>query len=234
MKRFWNWTQTRDGLGELRIEQEILQEPSWWDGSGDTPKAFREELAAQGGRDIVVWINSPGGDVFAGASIYTMLREYGGRVTVKVDGIAASAASVIAMAGDELLMSPPSMLMVHRASTWTGGNVNDMEQARAALAEVDDAMAQAYMLRTGLSKDEILALMDAETYMSAAKAVELGFCDGVMYQDQAAGRMMPAACVLTARGVYAYAGKPREPTLEDVRRAQILEACRARAGRNGD
>ena len=225
MNKFWSWDREPSGRGVLRIEQEIVREPNWWDGSGETPKAFRAELEAQGGRDIDLWLNSPGGDVFAGASIYTMLRAYPGRVTVKIDGIAASAASVIAMAGDERYMSPPSNIMIHRAWTWLAGNKNDLERAKAQLAEVDEAMILAYTLRTGRGREEIEALMDAETHMSPAKAIELGFADGVLFMDREGGAMTPAVCVMTAKGVYAYGGGPRaDPEKEE--RARLKAAAR--------
>ena len=232
MQKFWNWAKGADGKGILRIEQEIVQEPNWWDGSGDTPKAFREELEAQGGRDIDLWINSPGGDVFAGASIYTMLKAYEGHVTVKVDGLAASAASVISMAGDVILMSPPSNMMIHRAWTWLMGNCNDLERAKAQLAEVDEAMIATYMLKTKKPREEIVSLMDAETFMSPAKAMELGFADGVLFMDRTDGEIAPAACVLTPKGIYAYAGRrmDEKPDPEREVRARIVEEAKRALG----
>jgi ATP-dependent Clp protease protease subunit len=137
----------------------------------------------ESGGDISVWINSPGGDVFAASQIYNMLKEYKGKVTVKVDGLAASAASVIAMAGDEILMSPVAMLMIHNPSTLIWGEEADMVKAKEMLAEVKESIINAYELKTSLSRNKISKMMDMETWMSAKKAVELGFADKVLYED---------------------------------------------------
>ncbi len=126
MKKFWNWIHNEAGGRVLRLEGPIDEESFWGDEA--TPKAFREELESGEG-DITVWINSPGGNVFAAAEIYTMLRDYKGAVTVKIDAIAASAASVVAMAGSRVLMSPVAMLMLHDPSTIAYGNTKDMERA---------------------------------------------------------------------------------------------------------
>ena len=146
-----------------------------------TPKAFRDELNA-GTEDITVWINSPGGNVFAAAEIYTMLRDYPGAVTVKIDAIAASAASVIAMAGNKVLMSPVAMLMIHDPSTIAMGNTKDMEKAIATLNEVKESIINAYAAKSGLSHNRISKLMENETWMNAKKAVELGFADEILFE----------------------------------------------------
>ena len=130
--------------------------------------------------DVTVWINSPGGDCVAAAQIYNMLTEYPGSVTVKIDGIAASAASVIAMAGARVLMSPVSMLMIHNPMTIAYGNSGAMQQAIEMLGSVKDSIINAYAIKTGLSRAKLSHLMDAETWMDANKAVELGFADGVL------------------------------------------------------
>lgn len=145
-----------------------------------TPAQFKEELMAGEG-DVVVWINSPGGDCIAAAQIYNMLSEYPGKVTVKVDSLAASAASVIAMAGDEVLMSPVSMLMIHNPATMAFGDHTEMQKAIELLDAVKESIINAYVKKTGLSRARISHLMDAETWMDANKAVELGFADGVLY-----------------------------------------------------
>ena len=133
-----------------------------------------------GSGDITVWINSPGGDCVAAAQIYNMLMDYPGNVTVKIDGIAASAASVIAMAGTKVLMSPVSMLMIHNPMTIAYGNTAEMEKAIAMLDSVKDSIINAYEIKTGLSRAKLSHLMDAETWMDANKAVELGFADGIL------------------------------------------------------
>ena len=179
MKKFWNWIQNEAGGRVLRLEGPIDDESFW--GDEVTPKAFREELNA-GTEDITVWINSPGGNVFAAAEIYTMLRDYPGAVTVKIDAIAASAASVIAMAGNKVLMSPVAMLMIHDPSTIAMGNTKDMEKAIATLNEVKESIINAYAAKSGLSHNRISKLMENETWMNAKKAVELGFADEVLFE----------------------------------------------------
>ena len=162
MKKFWNWIHNEAGGRVLRLEGPIDDESFW--GDEITPKAFREELNA-GADDITVWINSPGGNVFAAAEIYTMLRDYPGSVTVKIDAIAASAASVIAMAGNKVLMSPVAMLMIHDPSTIAMGNTKDMEKASATLNEVKESIINAYTAKSGLSHNRISRLMENETWI---------------------------------------------------------------------
>ncbi len=127
---------------------------------------FKDELMEDDG-DIAIWINSPGGDCFAAAQIYNMLAEYPGKVTIKIDGIAASAASVIAMAGDEVQVSPVSMLMIHNPATMAMGDVYEMKKAAAMLAEVKESIINAYERKTGLARTKISKLMDDETWMDA-------------------------------------------------------------------
>lgn len=124
MKKFWNWIKDSDETRTLRLEGPIDEESFW--GDEITPQMFRDELNAGEG-DVTVWINSPGGNVFAAAEIYTMLKDYKGSITVKIDAIAASAASVVAMAGDTVQMSPVAMLMIHDPSTVAMGNTKDMQ-----------------------------------------------------------------------------------------------------------
>ena len=127
-----------------------------------------------------MWINSPGGDCVAAAQIYNMLIDYKGNVTVKIDGIAASAASVIAMAGTTVLMSPVSMMMIHNPMTAAIGDSAEMQKAIDMLSEVKESIINAYEIKTSLSRAKLAHLMDAETWMDATKAVELGFADGML------------------------------------------------------
>jgi ATP-dependent Clp protease protease subunit len=182
MRKFWNFTHTENGENILRLDGEIASE-SWW-GDEVTPKLFMSELAEFGGKDITVWINSPGGDVVAGSQIYTALKEHKGQVTVKIDGLAASAASVIAMAGDFVYMSPTSLFMIHDPITIAIGDQNDMEQAIAVLRECKESIINAYALKTGISRAKISRLMSDETWMNARKAVELGFADKILYTKE--------------------------------------------------
>ena len=144
-----------------------------------TPQIFRDELNAGNG-DITVWINSPGGDCIAAAQIYNMLMEYKGNVTVKIDGIAASAASVIAMAGTKVCVSPVSMMMIHNPMTVAMGNTGEMQKAIEMLDEVKESIINAYEIKTGMSRAKISHLMDAETWMDANSAVEMGFADEIL------------------------------------------------------
>ena len=158
-----------------------IAEESWFD-DDVTPALFREELNAGTG-NITVWINSPGGDCVAAAQIYNMLMDYKGDVTVKIDGIAASAASVIAMAGTKVLMSPVSMMMIHNPATIAFGDTAEMQKAINMLAEVKESIINAYEIKTGMSRTKISHLMDAETWMDAHKAVELGFADDILERE---------------------------------------------------
>ncbi|MCR4629634.1 MAG: Clp protease ClpP [Clostridium sp.] len=138
-----------------------------------------------GSGKITVWINSPGGDCVAAAQIYNMLMDYPGEVTVKIDGIAASAASVIAMAGTRVLMSPVSMMMIHNPATIAFGDTAEMKRAIQMLSEVKESIMNAYEIKTGIGRNKLSNLMDAETWMDAHKAVELGFADGILQRSDA-------------------------------------------------
>lgn len=181
-RKFWNWVKNEGELGTERVlflNGEISDET--WYGDEVTPKLFKDELNSGDG-DITVWINSPGGDVFAAAQIYNMLRDYKGSVTVKIDGLAASAASVIAVAGDTVLMSPMAMMMIHNPATFAIGNAKDMEKAIGMLNEVKESILNAYEDKTGLKRSRLSKMMDDETWFNAKKAVELGFADKILFE----------------------------------------------------
>lgn len=198
MKKFWNWVKNEDGR-TLYFDGYIAQD-SWFD-DDITPRKFKDELNSGDG-DIAVWLNSPGGDVFAASQIYTMLKEYKGKVTVKIDGLAASAASVIAMAGDEIVMSPVAMMMIHNPATVIFGEAADLQSGIKMLSEVKESIINAYEQRTGLPRGKISNMMDAETWFSAQKAVELGFADQILYvpdaQDAAEGFIFDRITVTNA------------------------------------
>ena len=180
-RKFWNWIKNDAGDEEERtlvLNGEISDET--WYGDEVTPALFAKELNAGSG-NITVWINSPGGDVFAAAQIYNMLMEYKGDVTVKVDALAASAASVIAMAGTTVLMSPPSLMMIHNPITVAIGDSKEMQKAGEMLDEVKEGIMNAYEIKTGMDRKRISHLMDAESWFNAKKAVELGFADGILH-----------------------------------------------------
>jgi len=184
MKKFWNWIrdETNPDARILRLEGAIAEE-SWFDDEV-TPAAFKVELTSGSG-PITVWINSPGGDCVAAAQIYNMLMDYPADVTVRIDGIAASAASVIAMAGTKVQMSPVSVMMIHNPFTAAMGDSDEMRKAIQLLDEVKESIINAYEIKTGLSRAKLSHLMDGETWMNAKKALELGFCDEILYQPEA-------------------------------------------------
>ena len=184
MKRFWNWVRDADESRILYLDG-VIAESSWFD-DDVTPAAFKADLLAGSG-PITIWINSPGGDCVAAAQIYNMLMEYPGDVTVKIDGIAASAASVIAMAGTRVLMSPVSTMMIHNPLTVAIGDSEEMRKAIQMLDEYKESIINAYEIKTGLSRAKLSHLMDAETWMNANKALELGFCDEILFKDSPPG-----------------------------------------------
>ena len=178
-KKFWNWARDADESGErvLYFDGEISDE-TWW-GDEITPAMFKSELFSDKG-DITIWLNSPGGDCIAASQIYAMLMDYPHNVTVKIDGIAASAASVIAMAGTKVLMAPTALMMVHNPLTIAIGDTDEMQKAISMLDEVKKSIINAYQVKTNQSRAKISHSMDAETWMNANKAIELGFADGVL------------------------------------------------------
>ncbi len=179
MNKFWNWVKNEETNETELIFNGPISEESWI-GDEITPAVFRDELAKISG-NLTVWLNSPGGDVFAASQIYTMLRNHKGKVTVKIDGIAASAASVVAMAGDETLISPTGMLMCHNPATIAIGNKADMEKAIELLDEVKESIINAYEEKSHLSRAKIAHMMDEETWLNAKKAEQLGFVDGILF-----------------------------------------------------
>ena len=182
MKKFWNFIQNEHTSETELLFNGPISEDTWW-GDEVTPALFRDELSKVSG-NLTVWLNSPGGDVFAASQIYTMLRNHPGKVTVKIDGIAASAASVVAMAGDETLIAPTAMMMIHDPSTVAMGNKADMEKAIELLEEVKESIINAYAEKSHLSRNKIARLMDEETWMNAEKALQLGFVDGILFSKK--------------------------------------------------
>lgn len=174
---------------ELRIEGDIVDDGDlwiyeWFGEPATAPNAFKDQLKEFSGQDLTVWIDSYGGSVFAGASIYNALKEHNGKVIVKVDGKAMSAASVIAMAGDEVHMSPVAVMMIHNPLTGAYGDMHDLRKVADILDTVKESIVNAYVTKTGKSAEEISSLMDDETWMSANVAVKNGFANSVLYQDE--------------------------------------------------
>ena len=193
-KKFWAWKNlAEDGQPEERVLElyGTIAEESWFD-DDITPRMFKDELNAGNG-DVTVWINSPGGDCIAASQIYTMLMDYKGNVTVKIDGIAASAASVIAMAGTKVLMAPTALMMIHNPMTGAFGDHEDMQKAIEMLNEVKESIINAYEIRTNLSRAKLSHLMSSETWMNAKKAIELGFADEILTDDKTVADVPPFA-----------------------------------------
>lgn len=190
-KKFWNWRNQAEGAdpNEPRILElyGTIASESWFD-DDVTPQMFKDELFAGDG-DVVIYLNSPGGDCIAASQIYTMLMDYKGNVTVKIDGIAASAASVIAMAGTEVLMAPTSLMMIHNPMTAAFGSRDEMQKAIEMLEEVKESIINAYEIKTNLSRARISHLMDSETWMNAKRAIELGFADAMMTEEKITAEM---------------------------------------------
>ena len=180
-KKFWHWKNEANAEPEVERVLELygtIAEESWFD-DDITPQLFRDELFAGSG-PVTIWVNSPGGDCVAASQIYAMLMDYKGDVTVKIDGIAASAASVIAMAGTKVLMAPTALMMIHNPLTVAIGDSEEMQKAIAMLSEVKESIINAYEIKTGQSRAKLSHLMDAETWMNANKAIEYGFADGIL------------------------------------------------------
>ena len=212
--KFWNVVKNADtGEPEIHIDGDIQMDKSLWalffGREEQTATGIREDIKKLDGKDITVWINSNGGECFAASVIYTALREHRGKVTVKIDGTAISAASVIAMAGDEILMSPTSVMMIHNPQTVVGGEVKDMEKAIEILTEVKETILNAYCSKCKLSREEVARLMDEETWMGANKALSMGFADGILYGEEQEPETVNSI-ISGARMVYNQLPKPKD------------------------
>ena len=196
VNKFWKFiknaaTETTPESIELRISGDIIDDDDawlyeWFGIPCASPNAFRDELSQYAGKDITVWVNSNGGSVFAAAGIYNALMEHkktGAKVTTKVDGKAMSAATIPYMAGDERLMSPVSLFMIHRPITEAQGYASDLRKAADVLDTVKETIINAYQLGTGLSRAKISSMMDDESYMDAKTAIEQKFATGMLYND---------------------------------------------------
>lgn len=227
-KKFWNWQNKaiEDGPAERVLElYGTIAEESWFD-DDVTPQMFRDELFSGTG-PVTIWLNSPGGDCIAASQIYSMLMDYKDDVTVKIDGIAASAASVIAMAGTKVLMAPTALMMIHNPATSAFGDHADMRKAIEMLDEVKESIINAYEIRTNLSHTQLSHMMDDTTWMNAKKAIELGFADGLL-EDSKAAPVAEEAYSFSARAVEAAIinkiaakaahEKPQGRSIEELRR----------------
>lgn len=223
MIKFWNFAETIKGV-ELRIEGDIVSndDAEWYrffEIDCTDPKSFTAELKKHDGKDLTVWINSYGGDTVAASLIYTQLMNHKGSVNVIIDGIAASAASVIAMAGEKVSMSPTALMMIHNPALSTYGDHNEMQKAIEILEQVKESIINAYEIKTGLSRDKISELMEAETWMSANEAKDMGFCDDIY-----AGNNEEVIDKLKAanRAVFNYKRPQIEGKKSDIKQESIL------------
>ncbi|MEC5643501.1 head maturation protease, ClpP-related [Citrobacter koseri] len=181
----------------------------YWD-EGVTAKRISGALRSLNGADVTVNINSPGGDMFEGLAIYNLLREYQGKVTVKVLGIAASAASIIAMAGDEIQIGRGAFLMIHNCWVFAVGNRHDFAELAVSLEPFDKAMADIYAARSGLEMSTVQKLMDAESYIGGSDAVEKGLADNLLSADAVSdGDESPAAALRKLDALLAKTNTPR-------------------------
>lgn len=155
----------------------------WFEMDCTSPKNVTEAISGANGEPLEISINSPGGDVFAGSEIYTALKEYTGDVTVKITGVAASAASVIAMAGKKVSISPTAQIMIHNVSSYAAGDYRDFSHESDVLKGWNKSIANAYALKSGIQDSEILSMMNKETWLTAQEAKEKGFVDEIMFDD---------------------------------------------------
>lgn len=178
MKKFWNFVKNEVGDGELTLYGEI-SDVSWW-GDEITPAQFKKDLDDLGDiSNLNIYINSPGGDVFAGQTIYSMLKRSKAHKTVYIDGLAASIASIVAMAGDEVIMPKNAMMMIHNAWTIASGNKDDLRNMADTLEKIDGVLANVYVEKSGRELEEVQEKMNAETWLTADEAFEFGLVDRV-------------------------------------------------------
>ena len=228
MNKFWQFARNETGERELRLDGVIIDDDFFaWLFGGETPNKFREELNSGEG-DITVWINSEGGNTFAAAQIYNMLKDYRWKVTIKIDAMAISAASVVAMAGDEVQISPVGMMMIHNPWTAAIGDVSEFTCAIKTLNEIKESIINAYELKTKLSRTELATMMDAETWLNARKAIELGFADKILFAESKGDYPAQMFSERKIANSLARAFKTINITQEKETGTHSVEACRRR------
>jgi ATP-dependent Clp protease protease subunit len=207
---FWTFRAAAEGKPPALLLYGVIASQSWW-GDETTPQQFRGELEALGKVDALdLRINSEGGDVFAATAIYTMLRNHGAAITAYVDGVAASAASLIAMAAQRIVMPANTLMMVHMPWSMGAGNAVELRKLADDLDHVGDAMLETYTARTKRDPAEVRGLLEAETWMTAAQALALGFCDEVQDLTVAASVRSDGSLELNGQAIdlARYAHKP--------------------------
>lgn len=206
-------------------EIELYEEIGFW---GVTAAEFRQQLAKAKGGDVVLKINSPGGDVFDGIAIFNDLAKHPGNVSVEVTGIAASAASLIAMAGDTITVASNAFLMIHNAWTIALGDKRDMTATAEVLAQIDGALADTYVSRTGVDRAEVVQMMDDETWMNGAEAVARGFANSTGAAVEAKARFDLSCFAKAPAALRAFSAPAGGPTIRDTERA-LRDAGHSRA-----
>lgn len=221
-------------MGKIDIKGDIVSDDTgsfyeWFGMSSTYPKLVQQAIDNDQDEEITLNIASNGGDVFAASEIYTILKASGKRIVVNVQGLAASAASVISMAGDTVRISPTAHIMIHKASTGIVGNSDDLEHQSAVLNSIDESIALAYEMKTGLKQPELLDLMAKETWLNAKTAVDKGFADEIMFFDNDEEEIMVNNAVHQLPSKSAIAkfknmiATPKTNTLREQKLAILLE-----------
>ena len=214
MGRFWKITNDTSADAELLLYGTI-SDTSWYDDE-ITPRLFAEELKALGGKALTVRVNSPGGDVFAAQSIYNQLKTYSGHITMRIDGLAASAATIVTCAGDTVIMPTNALYMIHNPATYAWGNAEEMRTAADVLDTVRQTIINVYQKRTGenLTAEELAAMMDDETWLTAEEALAYGFVDQIDEKSSVTNRMKDGLLIVNTvscdLGKFRHADKVRE------------------------
>lgn len=220
-KKFWNLKALDKSTGELTLYGEISNE-TWW-GDEVTPKEFKADLDSLGDIDTLnIYINSPGGDVFAGQAIHSMLKRHKSHKNVYIDGLAASIASVIAMAGDTIFMPKNAMMMIHNPWTIGMGNANEFRKLAKDLDKIRESLIAAYEGHSALTRDEIISIMDAETWLTATECEEYGFCDVVQEEKQMAASIDKALLKRYQNTPQAFLNLDRKVEEQDLVKQKLL------------
>lgn len=226
-KKFWQFKADAKtpGVGELMLYGDI-SDTSWW-GDEVTPKQFKEDLDALGDiSELRIYINSGGGDVFAGQAIHSMLKRHSATKIVYIDGLAASIASVIAMAGDKIIMPTNAMMMIHKCWTIALGNADEMRKIADDLDKIDESIIAAYIAKTGLEEADIVELMEDETWMTAQDAIDYGFADEIEESKQIAASLRNGVLVVNGQEVdiSRFANVPEFPKAKKITRTRAQPA----------
>jgi ATP-dependent protease ClpP protease subunit len=223
-KKFWKFRAMTKNSAELLLYGPI-SETSWW-GDEVTPKQFAEDLKALGDiTELTVRINSGGGDVFASQAIYSLLKSHEAEVTVYIDGLAASGASIVAMAGDNIIMPRNAMMMIHNPWTIGVGNANDFRKLADDLDKIREAMIAAYQTKSGIDRDRLIELLDAETWLTAEEAIELGLADHIDEEKQVAASLRSSILIVNGMefDLSRYKNRPRAIAAEPGKGVSKME-----------